>query len=160
MGIIIFIVILILFIVGLIGSVLPTLPGPPLVFLGILVYAVYDGFEKIGWGWLVIFFVVTLLTLILDYLAAAIGTKKAGASQLAAVGSVIGGFLGLIMFNILGLILGTFLGAVMAELVFNQKPGKLALKAGMGSLIGFLAGTVVKFFIAVAMILLFLLKIT
>ena len=39
-----------LIVAGLAGTVLPALPGPPLVFAGLLLGAWIDGFNKVG-GW-------------------------------------------------------------------------------------------------------------
>ena len=39
---------------GIVGTVLPGLPGAPLVFVGLFVAAWIDGFEKVGFGTLAI----------------------------------------------------------------------------------------------------------
>jgi len=39
----------ILVLVGMAGTVLPALPGAPLVFLGLLLAAWIDGFQRVGW---------------------------------------------------------------------------------------------------------------
>ena len=35
---------------GLVGTVVPALPGPPLVFVGLFIGAWIDDFEIVGWG--------------------------------------------------------------------------------------------------------------
>ena len=37
-------------VVGIIGTVLPALPGVPLVFAGLFLAAWADGFDKVGWA--------------------------------------------------------------------------------------------------------------
>ena len=56
----------------------------------------------------------------------------------ATVGLIIGLFLGP-----LGIIIGPFIGAVIGELIFKDDV-KYALKAGFGSLLGFLTGVGLK----------------
>jgi uncharacterized protein YqgC (DUF456 family) len=44
----------ILFLSGLVGTILPVLPGPALIWAGMLVYGLIAGFENLGPGFLVI----------------------------------------------------------------------------------------------------------
>ncbi len=61
--------------VGLIGVVVPFLPGVPLAWLGFFIYALATGFVKISITATVIFSVLTLFTLSLDFLAPILGAK-------------------------------------------------------------------------------------
>ena len=83
-----------LFSAGLIGSVLPMLPGSPLILLGAFIYAWYTDFTVITWGVLLILFALTLLSQMVEYLATIIGAKKYGASRWGIAGAVAGGFIG------------------------------------------------------------------
>ena len=58
---------------GLAGTVLPALPGVPLVFAGLLVAAWTDGFERVSWGWLALLGVLTLSSIVVDLWAGAAG---------------------------------------------------------------------------------------
>lgn len=58
-------------------------------------------------------------------------------------GSIIGMVVGFIFLGPFGLIIGTFLGAWFGELIAG-KSAQIALKAALGSFLGFLAGTFVK----------------
>src|SRR6185503_9744575 len=51
-----------LVILGVAGTVLPALPGAPLVFAGLLVAASIDGFQKVGWFTLGVLGVLTLVS--------------------------------------------------------------------------------------------------
>lgn len=46
----------ILMIVGLLGVVLPVLPGIPLAWLGLFIYALVTGFERISIATVIVFF--------------------------------------------------------------------------------------------------------
>jgi len=72
-----------------------------------------------------------------------LGTKKLGGSKYGVWGSTIGIIVGL-FFGPVGIILGPALGAFIGELIY-QKKADVAFKAALGSFIGFLAGTVLKF---------------
>ena len=61
----------VLVLVGLAGIVLPALPGLPLVFAGMLVAAWAGSFQQIGIPVLVVLGVLTLLSMAVDFWAAA-----------------------------------------------------------------------------------------
>ena len=63
----------VLILVGVAGTVLPALPGLPLVFGGMLLAAWAGGFEQVGVGMLVLLGALTLLSLGIDFLATAMG---------------------------------------------------------------------------------------
>jgi len=156
-GILFLVVILVL--LGLIGTVLPALPGIGLIFGGILLYAFYFGIDTIGLSVLIIFGIVTVFSFAIDYLASAYGAKRYGASKWGSVGAVLGGLLGFIILNFPGLLFGIFAGAVAGEMLIAKKDARLSLRAGIGSMLGFLAGTVIQFIIGLAMIIVFIIQI-
>ncbi len=143
---------------GLAGIVLPILPSIPLIWAGVLIYAVYDGFESISWVLVLIFGVLTILSVILDYFGGVIGAKKYGATKWGLIGSVIGGIVGFFMGGIIGLIFGPFFGAVLFELIFG-KDFRSSLKSGVGTLVGFLGGAIAKLVIGVIIIGIFIWKV-
>ena len=87
---------------GLSGVILPVIPSTPLIWLGIFIYAVYDGFESISWLLLLIFAVLTIFSVVLDYFGGVIGAKKYGATRWGLIGSIIGGIAGFFMGGIVG----------------------------------------------------------
>ena len=143
---------------GLAGVVLPIIPSTPLIWVGVFIYAACDRFESIGWSLLFIFAILTIVSLALDYLGGVIGAKKYGATRWGLIGSVIGGIAGFFMGGIIGLIFGPFFGAVLFELIFG-KDLKGAFKSGVGTLVGFLGGVIVKLVISVVIIGIFLIKV-
>jgi len=141
---------------GLIGSVLPILPGPPLIFIGALVYAWHTDFKTITWETIALLLLLTLLSLILDFFASVFGAKKYGASRWGEGGALVGSAVG-IWIGIWGAILGPFLGAVFLEGI-RGRGIRQTLKIGWGTFLGFLIGMLGKIIIACAMIVIFIFK--
>jgi len=145
-----------LMLAGLAGSVIPSLPGPPLVFAGVLVFALVTGFEPVGWVVVLVLGVLAAVSQLLDYLASALGAKRFGGTAWGAWGSVLGGLAGLLFGSLPGMIAGIFLGAFALELLFGNRDPVRALKVGGGGLLGFLGGTLMKVVFSLLMIGLFL----
>lgn len=143
----------ILMLVGIAGTVLPALPGIPLVFVGMVLAAWAGDFQYVGWGWLLALGILTVLSLGIDLLAGSMGAKRVGASKLALLGAVLGSFVGL-FFGPLGLFAGPFVGALAGELVNRRDLGQ-ATKVGFGTWFGILLGTVLKLGLAFGMLGLF-----
>ena len=127
---------------GLVGCVLPVIPGPPLSYAGLLLLHLTDKHEFTT-QFLIIWLVITAVVYALDYIIPAMGTKKFGGGKPGMWGSMIGLLVGLFFFPPIGIIVGPFAGAVIGELS-SGKDREAALKAGFGSLIGFLTGTLLK----------------
>ncbi len=142
--------------IGLIGTIVPALPGVPLMFAGMLLAAWVGGFDPVGPWTLGILAVLTVLSVAADLLASLLGAKRVGASGWALFGSAVGTVVGL-FFGLLGIIVGPFAGALAGELIAG---GTLrhASNVGVGTWIGFLLGTVVKIALACLMLGLFLLR--
>lgn len=135
---------------GLAGTVLPLLPGVPLVFAGLWLAAWIDGYQHVS-GWTVLLLgVLTALSLIVDFVATALGAKRVGASAEAVSGAVIGTVVG-IFFGLPGLVLGPFVGAVIGELT-AQRSLERATAVGVATWVGLLLGTIAKLALAFAMI--------
>jgi len=132
---------IIMMIVGIAGCLLPVLPGPPLTYLGLVVLH-FTKFGPVSTNLFIILGVVAIVVTVIDYIVPIWGTRQFGGSKYgmrgAAVGLVIGLFLGPF-----GIIAGPFIGAVVGELLFKDDI-KYALKAGFGSLLGFLTGVGLK----------------
>ena len=150
-----FILTLLIMLIGLAGTILPMLPGLPIMWLGAFIYALITGFEKIGWTFLGVFALLTVITTLLDYVANLYGAKKMGATRWGILGAFLGMLIGLFAGGLVGLLLGSFLGAILGEILGGRK-GSQALKAGVGTFLGFLGGTLIKFVIGCAMIGIFL----
>jgi uncharacterized protein YqgC (DUF456 family) len=149
---------------GLIGCVAPVLPGVPLAYVGLLLLHFTERVD-FSWQFLTLWAVITIVIQVLDFVIPAWGTKKFGGTKWGVWGSTIGLFVGLFM-GPMGIIIGPFVGAVLGELIyFNRHPQTTmnpieqplnntqqpkntnfnrALRAGFGSFIGLLTGTILK----------------
>ena len=153
MSVMLWIAAVVLVIVGLAGIILPALPGTVLIFAGLLLAAWADGFARVGIGTLVLIGVIAAASYGVDFVAAALGVKRLGASPRAMAGAALGTLLGL-LFGLPGVIIGPFVGAVLGELSAHRDLGR-AGKAGLAAWIGFAVGAVVKVALAFSMIAIF-----
>lgn len=147
------VVVVALMVAGLVGSVVPFVPGPPLILLGALIFAIATDFQPVGWWQLAILAGLTLCSYALEQLSSAFGARKLGGSRYAALGALVGGIVG-IFFGLPGVILGPILGAIGLELLHRKDLGA-GLKSGAGAVVGMLLGVVAKLSLAVVMVGLF-----
>lgn len=142
------------FTIGVLGTILPALPGAPLIWLGMLIYGLFVDFQNLPLMFFIGQGLAVALIFLIDYLASIWGVKRYGGSREAVWGSVLGGLLGVIVLGPFGLIFGPFIGAVAGELYRKSALDK-ALEVGFGTLIGFLGGAVLKLAIEAVMIIWF-----
>ena len=141
-----------LILLGVAGSFLPIIPGPVCSWLGLLGLHLTESVPQ-NTSFLTITFAIALLIFLLDALLPVWGTKKLGGTRMGTIGSGIGLLIGF-FFGPIGLILGPFMGALTGELTQSSNLRK-AVRAAFGSLVGFLAGTMMKFTLAVVYLILF-----
>lgn len=134
---------------GILGSLLPALPGPPISWVGLLLLYLCPGMERNYWI-LGITLVIAIVIAILDYIIPAKGTKRFGGSKYGIWGTNIGLIVGILAPIPFGFIIGPFVGALIGELLYDRKDSTRATKAAMGSFLGFLAGTFIKFVVSIA----------
>jgi uncharacterized protein YqgC (DUF456 family) len=139
-----------LILAGLAGTILPALPGLPLVFAGMLLAAWADGFRQIGVWTVALLAVLTAVSIVVDLAATALGAKRVGAGKGAMFGAALGTLVGA-FFSIPGLILGPFLGAMIAELLRGRALAH-ASRIGFGTWVGLAVGTALKVALAFAML--------
>jgi uncharacterized protein len=135
---------------GLAGTVLPVLPGAPLIFAGLLLAAWIDDFQRVTWVTLLVLGLLTLASMATDFIATALGARRVGATRLAVIGALVGTVVGL-LFGIPGLIFGPFIGAVVGELV-SHGGVQQASRVGVATWLGLIFGTIAKLAFALMMI--------
>jgi uncharacterized protein len=144
---------LVVMLIGLVGSVVPGLPGSPLILAAAVVHRLCFGDAGASTPVLLILAAMTLVSLGLDYAATALGARKFGATWRGAVGAVLGGVIGL-FFALPGILLGPFVGATLFEML-GEKEFEKAVRAGAGATLGLLLGVIGKFSLCVIMNTLF-----
>jgi uncharacterized protein len=127
---------------GLIGTVLPVLPGIPMIFGGIWLAAALDGYRHLGTGWLIALGILAAIGVLVDFVAASMGAKRVGASKQAVWGATIGTFVGLFL-GIPGLILGPFIGALIGEFMHGRNVAR-STHVGLHTWLGLIVGALVK----------------
>lgn len=140
----------ILVLAGVAGSVLPALPGVPLVFAGLAIAAWADDFQRVTWLTLGLLAVLTVASFAIDLVATALGAKRVGATRLAIIGAALGTFAGVLL-GIPGLLIGPFAGAVIGEMLSHGKLQQ-ATRAGVATWIGLVFGTLAKLALVFAML--------
>ncbi len=137
-------------VIGIAGSILPGLPGTPVSWIGLLVLYIWGNgaAEGLTVRGLVIWGIIVALVSVIDYVVPMYFTKITGGSKHAERGAMAGLILG-IVFTPIGMILGSFLGAFIAEWHYTRQGAGQALKAAVGSFLGFITGTGLKTIVSV-----------
>ena len=104
-----------LIVVGIAGTLLPALPGAPLVLGGLLLAAWIDDFREVGYVTLTVLGALTLVTVVVDIAAAMMGAQRVGATRAGVIGSALGTIVGMFL-GFAGLVIGPFVGALIGEL--------------------------------------------
>lgn len=141
---------LLIMLIGFIGCIVPGLPGTPLVLVAAIGHRLYFGQQSINTFFLICLVILTVISLVFDYLASYFGAKQFGATWRGGLGAALGGIVGM-FFGIIGILVGPFIGAMLFELIGGHELEKAA-KAGAGATIGLLAGAVGKCAVCVMMI--------
>jgi hypothetical protein len=141
-----------------VGLTLVGLPGNIVIFLTALGYGFYDGFVHFDQRFFIILLGALLLGEAVEFLAGAMGAKKAKASRRAIfsafIGAVAGGIMGTAVFPLLG----TLVGAVLVSFGFSywaeySKTGDAAQSSRVARSVakGLVVGTLFKLAVAVGM---------
>jgi uncharacterized protein len=147
-----------LVVIGIAGTVLPMLPGVPLVFAGLLLAAWHGGFNQVGVITVVMIGAIAALAWVIDFAASIMTAKKFGASKYALWGAGIGALLGLAG-GIAGVIVGPAIGAIVGELISHQKMSKeataKATTVGIAAGLGFVLAMSLKIILVLIMLAIF-----
>ena len=150
-----FFVAALLILTGIAGSILPVLPGVPLVFAGMLLAAWADHFNHVGAFTLSLLGVLSVAAITIDFVAGLAGARRVGASKYALWGATLGTFVGF-FFGLPGIVFGPFVGAVAGELGAGGHVGR-ATNVGIATWLGLVFGTLAKLALCFTMLGIFLL---
>ena len=139
-----------LIVLGLLGTVLPVLPGTLLVLAGVILGAWMDDFARVGVGTVLLVGALAVLAWLVEWAAGLLGAQRAGASRLALLGAAIGTVLGLAL-GLVGVLFMPLLGAAVGEYLARRDQQR-ALKVGLATWLGLLAGMLAKVVLAFTMV--------
>ncbi len=142
-----------LIVIGMAGTVLPALPGVPIILIGLLLIAWMDSFVAVSVSTMLWLGVLALLSVVIDFLATAEGARRFGAGRMAILGATLGLLVGL-FFGLPGILFGPFLGAVAGHLLGKASLDE-SMRAGVGASIGVVIGTASKVLIGFIMLVWF-----
>ncbi|MGI6103249.1 MAG: DUF456 domain-containing protein [Patescibacteria group bacterium] len=130
---------------GLMGTVIPALPGLPLIFVGFLVRAAATGLTEPSPLTLVLVGLATALYYVLHLAAAPVATKAFGGTAWGATGALLGLIVGILFFpaGFVSILIAPLLGAVAGELLAGRTKQQ-ALKSGLGATLSFLVSTAIE----------------
>lgn len=144
------IIAVLLMLVGIAGTLLPAVPGVPLIFAGMLLAAWIGDFQRISVFTVVLSGILAVLSIVIDYVAAAMSAKRAGASKQGVIGAAVGTLIGLFT-GLWGLLFMPLAGAAVGEYI-AQKDMLRAGKVGAATWFGLLIASVAKLAIAFTMV--------
>lgn len=150
MTVLFWIIAVLLILTGLAGVVLPSLPGIPLIFAGILLAAWIGDFQRIGVFAVSVMAILAVIGLVIDYASTAISAKKFGASRQGVIGAAAGTLAG-VFSGVWGLLLMPLLGAALGEFIARRDMLR-AGKIGAATWLGLLVAAVIKLALAFTMI--------
>ncbi len=153
-----FVFAVLIMLIGLVGSVLPLLPGPPIIWLGALFYAWRTEFQQVGWMTLGLLGLIAVAAVTSDIWVGALGQRKAGASGWASLGSAVGGMIGLFTFALPGMLIGSIIGALLPDWK-RWREGRHVWNVSLRTLKSWLISALVQAGLGLVMITIFILRV-
>ncbi|KNB61436.1 DUF456 domain-containing protein [Chryseobacterium sp. Hurlbut01] len=148
---IISIIAVILLVLGVLGTFLPVLPGLVLSLGGLLIYK-YGTDSDLPVIYIWAFVILTLASVVLNYVIPAKTNRKYGGTRWGSIGSIVGTFVGIFLPIPLGFLVGMFAGVFIGELLHDSKDMNKALQSTKGAFIGFIYGTGFSLVVGLAML--------
>lgn len=96
---------------GLVGSVVPLLPGPAFIWLGVFIWAWNDNFVHIGWPTLLVLGLLMLAAWLSDLLLSVVSSRRAGAGWTSIGVSIVTGIAGAMLLSVIPVV-GSIIGAI------------------------------------------------
>jgi len=142
---------LIIMIVGLFGLIIPIFPGITVIWLVALGYGLVTKFTTLGWVMFGLISILAIAGMTIDNILMNAKAHKAGAAWSSLALGMVGGVVGTVLLPPFGGLLGAPLVVLLMEYL-RQRDLNKALVTVRGLLIGWGASFVVRFFIGLAMI--------
>lgn len=144
--------------IGVLGTLIPIVPGPPIVWLSALLWAWADGFERVGWPTLLLMAALMVLATIVDILLSVWFGKRTGASWSSLAISGLSSVVGFLVWNLPGALIGAAVGVILAETRRLGGDVRTALRTSSGVAIGYVAALAAQILLVLAMLLVFTLQ--
>ncbi|RDW15030.1 DUF456 domain-containing protein [Oceanobacillus chungangensis] len=152
--ILIWIFIAALFILSFVGLIYPIIPGVLVLWGGFLLYQFFINADELNLIFWIAMGLFTVALFVADIIANSYFVKKYGGSKWGERGAAIAVIIGSFIIPPFGIIIVPFVVVFIIEML-QQRTLPDAFKASIGSLFGFLGGTIAKFVIQVIMIIWF-----
>ncbi|QUH25967.1 DUF456 domain-containing protein [Serpentinicella alkaliphila] len=149
---------IILIVLGLVGIFVLALPSVILVLAGIFIYSYITNFTVISIQLIIIFSILTIITMFFDYLTTIVIAKKYNISNKNIAGMLLSGLIGFLVLNVVGLVIGQAIGIVVFELLSGEDWIKSIKKGGL-SFLGFVLTVIIKVFVVCLMVGIFAYKV-
>ncbi len=150
LDLIIWLLIIISFILSFVGIIYPIIPSPLVLWIGFLLYYFLINNDLSGFFWLAMI-ILTIISIVSDIIANSYFVKKYGGSKwgerVAGIGVIVGSFI----VPPFGIIIVPFFAVIVVEML-QKRSTEEALRAAIGSLLGFLGGAISKVVIQLVMI--------
>ncbi len=141
------------------ASILPVVPGPALVWVIGLIYALLTGFQQVTALSLIVMTALMILGSTTGWWMQALGMRAQGGSTMSIIGALIGGLVG--TFAIPIPIAGTLIGIVGGALGFEflrVRQLRPALRSGTTAATGYVLGVLVEGGISLLILVVFVLS--
>ncbi|MFA5137834.1 MAG: DUF456 domain-containing protein [Elusimicrobiota bacterium] len=155
MELVIWVVVVAMMLAGLAGTLLPGLPGAPLILLAAVVHRLFLP-DYLNWWTILALAGLAGLSFLVEFVFTAIGAKWCKATFWGILGAGVGAMIGLIG-GVIGVAIGAFLGAVAGERLLAKRTPEDAIRAGTGACVGLLVSGAGKLLVGAAMVVLFVL---
>jgi uncharacterized protein len=148
--------------VGLIGALLPLVPGAPLIWAAVLLWAWADGFQHVGLFTLIAMSGLAALSWGSDLVVTAWSAHRAGAGWPAVAAAIVCGLAGAVLLGgvipFIGPVIGTLAGASFGIVLVEyrrQRTWRAAWRAAAAYVAGYMLSALVQIAICATMIGLF-----
>ena len=139
---------IVLIVLGFAGTIVPAIPGLPMIAAGGWLIGWADHYEKVGFWTIAVLIVLAVIGVVVDSVAQTAGAQRAGASKAGIVGSIVGTVVGIPM-GLFGIFVMPLVGA--AGEFWAKRDLMHAGRVGVATWVGMIVGTAVKVALAFTM---------
>jgi uncharacterized protein YqgC (DUF456 family) len=152
---------LLLILVGLVGAVVPVIPGPPLIWLGMLAWAFGERFQRVDWITLTVLGVIAIAATFSEFWLTPFTQQRAGFGWKHILAAFVGGIIGGILLSevpVIGTLFGASIGSVVgtsALTYWQRRNFGEAIRAGKTYLVGCALAAFIEVTFSLTMIAIF-----